>query len=355
MTPYERIKEKRIDLGLTYESCARTIEATESDMMRFEGGAFNALEILQIKSLLRMLGFWPWDVSTARPEEKADLIGLIGQIQAVESIQKLGQKLGGDESLSGQVQIVKKAERTRRGKEKRPGKGRRGSSLPRSPRPLGTLKQTVTLAAIQALLPDALKEKASREDQYGGELVYVYKGGRDFLLQIFTGFYPDGRKVEKASSLRITTSDTRSGYKVIHAFSGRLPLNSPNILRALREYLSIIIGEISQRYECIFCKSELKLKTVYEPGRWKEAPHARDGEPAARRPLPSFQMWKCATPGCMGSKPITLLPTLYKLRLSQWSPSATYVTGYVSGKETEGAKIKTVSRSTTPSKREDAL
>jgi hypothetical protein len=340
MTPYERIKEKRIELGLTYESCARTIEATESDMMRFEGGAFNALAILQIKSLLRMLGFWPWEVSTARPEERADLIGLIGQIQAAENI----QKLGGDESPSGQVQIVKKAKRTRRGKEKRRGKGRRGSSLPSSSRPLGILKQPVTLAAIQALLPDALKEKASREDQYGGELVYVYKGGRDFLLQIFTGFHHDGRRVEKASSLRITTSDTRSGYKVVHAFSGRLPLNSPNIIRALREYLSIIMGEISQRYECIFCKSELRLKTIYEPGRWKEVAHARDGEPVARRPLPSFQMWKCATPGCMGSKPITLLPTLYKLRLSQWSPSATYVTGYVSGKETEGAKIKTVSR-----------
>jgi hypothetical protein len=333
MTSYERIKEKRIDLGLTYESCARTTEATESDVMRFEGGAFNALEIPQIKSLLTMLGFWPWEVSTARPEEKADLIGLIGQIQAAENI----QKLGGDESPSGQVQIVKKAKRTRRGKEKRPGKGRRGSSLPRSPRPLGILKQPVTLAAIQALLPDALKEKASREDQYGGELVYVYKGGRDFLLQIFTGFYHDGRRVEKASSLRITTSDTRSGYKVVHAFSGRLPLNSPHILRALRVYLSIIIGEISQRYECNFCKCELKLKTVYEPGRWKEAAHAREGAPGGRKPLPSFQMWKCATPGCVGSKPITLLPTLYKLRLSQWSPTTTYV----SGGDTEGMKIKT--------------
>src|SRR5262245_59562444 len=335
MTPYERIKGKRIDLGLTYESCARTIEATETDVMRFEGGAFNALEILQIKSLLTMLGFWPWDVSTARPEEKADLIGLIGQIQAAENI----KKLGGDESPSGQVQIVKKAKRTRRGKEKRPGKGRRGSSLPRSPRPLGILKQPVTLAAIQALLPDALKGKASREDQYGGELVYVYKGGRDFLLQIFTGFHHDGRRVEKASSLRITTSDTRSGYKVVHAFSGRLPLNSPNIIRALREYLSIIIGEISQRYECIFCKSELKLKTVYEPGRWKEVAHARDGAPGARKLLPSFQMWKCATPGCVGSKPITLLPTLYKLRLSQWSSAARYVFG----EDTKEMKIKTVS------------
>jgi len=323
MTPYERIKGKRIDLGLTYESCARTIEATETDVMRFEGGAFNALEILQIKSLLTMLGFWPWDVSTARPEEKADLIGLIGQIQAAENI----KKLGGDESPSGQVQIVKKAKRTRRGKEKRPGKGRRGSSLPRSPRPLGILKQPVTLAAIQALLPDALKGKASREDQYGGELVYVYKGGRDFLLQIFTGFHHDGRRVEKASSLRITTSDTRSGYKVVHAFSGRLPLNSPNIIRALREYLSIIIGEISQRYECIFCKSELKLKTIYEPGKWREVAHAQDSAPGARKPLPSFQMWKCATPGCVGSKPITLLPTLYKLRLSQWSPAARYIFG----------------------------
>jgi hypothetical protein len=331
MTPYERIKEKRIELGLTYESCARTIEATETDVMRFEGGAFNALAILQIKSLLRMLEFWPWEVSTARPEEKADLIGLIGQIQAAESIQKLGQKLEGDESHSSQVQIVKKAKRTRRGKEKRPGKGRRGSSLPRSPRPLGILKQPVTLAAIQDLLPDALKERASREDQYGGELVYVYKGGKDFLLQIFTGFYHDGRRVEKASSLRITTSDTRSGYKVVHAFSGRLPLNSPHILRALREYLSIIIGEISQRYECNFCKSELKLKTVYEPGMWKEVAHARDGAPGARKPLPSFQMWKCATPGCVGSKPITLLPTLYKLRLSQWSPAARYIFGEDTG------------------------
>jgi hypothetical protein len=335
LTPYERIKEKRIDLGLTYESCARTIEATETDVMRFEGGAFNALEILQIKSLLRILGFWPWAVSTARPEEKADLIGLIGQIQAAENIQNVGE----DESLSGQVQIVKKAKRTRRGKEKRPGKGKRGSSQPRSPRPLGILKQPVTLPAIQDLLPDALKERASREDQYSGELVYTYKGGRDFLLQIFTGFYHDGRRVEKVSSMRITTSDTRSGYKVVHAFSGRLPLNSPHILRALTIYLSIIIGEISQRYGCKFCKGELKLKTVFEAGRWKEAAHAREGAPGGGKPLPSFQMWKCATPGCMGSKPITLLPTLYKLRLSRWRPT----TSYAAGSAAKAIKAMTVS------------
>src|SRR5262249_29052840 len=157
--------------------------STESELMRFEGGAFKALDILQIKSLLRMLGFWPWEISTARPEEKTDLIGLIGQVQAAENI----QKLEGGASISGQAKIVKKAKRTRRGKEKRPGKGRRGSSATRNPRPLGVIKQPVTLAAIQNLLPDALKEKASREDEYGGELVYVYKAGRDFLLQIFTG------------------------------------------------------------------------------------------------------------------------------------------------------------------------
>ncbi len=331
MTPYERIKEKRISLGLTYDSCAQTIQAKEAEMIRFEGGAFDALEFLQIKSLLTMLGFWPWEVSTAAPEEKADLVGLIGQIQAAEDI----QKRGGEEDQQGpptQARIIKKAKRTRRGKEKRPGKGKRGSS-PRSPRPLGILEQPVTLAAIQDLLPDELKEKTSREDQYGGELVYAYKDERGFLLQIFTGFYPDGRRVEKASSLRITVSDTRSRYKVVHAFSGRLPLNSPYLLRAFREYLTIIIGEISQRYKCRFCQGELKLKTVFEAELWKEMVRARAGTlpSGSRRPLPSLQMWKCPTPGCVGSKPITLLPTLYQLRLSQWRPTTTYANGSSAG------------------------